>query len=372
MNKPQQNHTALTAFTAIVLIAALGVSAMVGPATVGAQSETGEYSVIQGGECIMIEPLGYGHRSAEEFYDYRTPDTDPSAYSYSSHGTTHLQEEDTSTLLLHEGSDGLSLVFLHDQYQSNSSGGAVTMQLNNLPAEGTWTVEDDSYEGHEDVFDHQETSSRITWVWDEERNDGAVFTGGLDTGFEIEIIPGFNDQADFSAYDGEISDWQVLSGTGNDPERMSLAMDEPIVIQSGGCNSLDVTDVSMAETAAVGEPIDVEVTAENGNDEAITSTMIVTADGEQADRQDITLDPGETTSFSTSVTFDEAGTHTVGVDGETAEVTVEETAESSEDSSDSSEDGDDGDTGESEMPGFGVTAVAVAVVLGTLLARRRL
>lgn len=338
-----------------VVIAVIVFGTTVGTGVVTAQSvpsqSDSQYAVVQGNECVTIDPLGDGSQSVEAFYDYRTPNTEPSSYNYSSYGTTHLQKDDTSSLFLYEGPDGISLVLLHDQHDGNSSGGAVTMQFDGLPEDGEWVVEDDSYDGRDDEFSHDGTSSRITWVYTDGRNDGAAFRGGLDDDVELTIDPAFNDAADFRLYEGSITDWQVLSATENGHERTSLDMTEPIEIRSDGCPSSSVTKLEIDDAVTAGESVDITVTVENDGQRTVTTAVPITVDGETVDERDVTLEPGETTTLSTATTFDDAGTYTVAAGDRTTTVTV--------------------DGSGSEMPGFGVAAVALAVLVGVLLVRYR-
>ncbi|WP_247004872.1 CARDB domain-containing protein [Halosolutus gelatinilyticus] len=335
----------------------LGLIIGAGGAAIDATAQDGdganEYSIVQGEECYPIEPLGNGSQTVEEFYDYRTAETDPMAHTYSSHGTTHLQENDTSNLFLYEGSEGTSLVFLNDRLGGDSPGGAVTMQIDGLPEEGEWVLEDDDYnvrvDGPLDEFTHNGTSSRMTWVYKENRTDGAAFRGGLDDEFAIEIDPAFNDDADFQVYESELTKWQAISATDGGHERTALEMDEPIVLQSGGCGSISVTDLSVAETATTGESIAVEATVENDGHTEETAPVPITIDGESVDEQEVTLGPGETTTVESTVEFDEPGTYTVGAGNATVDVTV--TASES---------------GLDDVPGFGVTAAVAASALALL------
>ncbi|MDS0475116.1 CARDB domain-containing protein [Natrinema sp. 1APR25-10V2] len=349
-----------SALATVAAVVALIVSATVGATAASAvappdSNHPDEYAVAQGGDCWTITPVGDGYQTVTEFYDYRTPNTSPSSYSYSSHGTTHLQAEDTSSLFLHEGSDGLSLVVVHGQYNGNSPGGAATMLFDGLPEDGEWVVEDDSYDGADDEFSHRDSSSRITWSWGENRTDGAAFNGGLDGDFSITVEPAFNDQADFSVYDGRVTDWQTISATDGGYERTSLDMSEPVTIQSGSCTSHAVTNISVSEPVAAGESTTLRATVENDGALAGNFTVPVTVDGETVDEQTARLEPGETTTLSTTVTFNTTGTHLVEVANTTTEVTV------------GNGDGNETD----EVPGFGIPAVAGTALLAALLARRR-
>ena len=301
-----------------------GSSAIDGHESNGADEIQG-HSIVQGDQCIPIEPLGDGDRTVEELYDYRHPETDPSAYTYSSHGTTHLQEDDTSILFLYEGSDGLSLVLVHDQFEGDTEGGALTMQIDDLPESGEWVVEDDNYGDELDTrqleeWDHGETSSRITWVWSDGRTDGGAFNGGLEDGFAIQIDPAFNDDADFRVYDGELTDWQALSGTEDDPDRRSLDVSEPIEVRSDAC--AEIADVDVDDVATAGERVEAVATLVNDGEYDETVTVPFAVDGEVVDERSVTLESGEERSVSTAVEFPEAGDVPVSVGGELTHVTV--------------------------------------------------
>ena len=123
--------------TLVMLVSVACVTAVALPATAGATgSDEDTYVVTQGDEEFEISPVGDGSQTAAEFYDYRTPEThEYPDYLYSSYGTTEYQEDDTSILMLHEGSDGLSLVLVHDRVDGDTRGGSLTMQIDGLPEE---------------------------------------------------------------------------------------------------------------------------------------------------------------------------------------------------------------------------------------------
>lgn len=317
----------------VVAFAMAGVTASVAQADSETEQESTGYSIVQGDECIDIEPLGSGVQTVEDFYDYRTPETDPVGYTYSSHGTTHLQEANTSIIFLYQGHDGLGLVLVHGALDADSAGGMVSMEISGLPAEGEWVVEDDNYSddlegGPDDIFVHEETESRIAWVYSENRTDGAAFSGGLEDGFEIRIVPQFNEVVEFSPdehdVDPNIEDWQVISAAPGGYDRTSLDMESPMTIQSSPCASYRVTGVTATgETTTDGTAV-IEATVANDGAQTETIPVTFTVDGEPIDEQEVTLDPGEETTVTTSTTFDEAGTYTVGVGGETTEIAVNE------------------------------------------------
>lgn len=321
----------ITAVVVLSTIAMAGVTAGAAQAESQENPESGSYSVVQGGECIQIESLGNGLQTVEDFYDYRTPESEPEGYMYSSHGTTHLQEPNTSILFLYEGRDGLGLMIVHGSLEGYSAGGVASMEITGLPADGEWVVEDDSYgedieESPDDIFLHDGTESRIAWAYSENRTDGAAFRGGLEDGFEIEIDPRFNDVVDFAPSptegESEISDWQVISSSDDGHERTSLDLNEPITISSSPCTDYSVTELTTVEETGVGESFEVEATVRNDGAQSKTFTVAFTVEGDTVDEQEVTLDAGEETTVTTQVSFDETGTYTVGAGGATTDVTV--------------------------------------------------
>ncbi|WP_330633473.1 cell surface glycoprotein related protein [Halocatena halophila] len=191
-------------------------------------------TVTQGDQTIPVTPLGEGNQSVESFYDYRAPSSEPSG-QYSSYGTDELQRDQVSQLFLYRGESGLSLVFLHDQ-RGGDGGAVITADIEGLPEDGAWAVEDDTYTHRDDSFVHDDRSSHIEWFMNGGRTDGAVFRG-LDGGGEktITVTMRFNDRTDNYPFDewsgppedNEIESWMVRSGSG---ETTELAMDEPVHI----------------------------------------------------------------------------------------------------------------------------------------------
>ncbi len=315
---PYRRRTALALLATTILLLALIAGPPVGLGA-GAQDDRDErassaavesrgYAVVQGDRCAPIEALGDGSETVEAFYDYRTPETEPSAYAYSSYGTTHLQADDTSSLFLYEGADGLSLVLIHDRLDGETAGGSITMGFEDLPADGEWAVEDDDYDGRDDEFAHDGDASRITWVWSEGRTDGAAFSG-LGDEFAVTIAPAFNEAADFrytdDGYDGQITDWQVLSGEERDPDRTSLDPGESIVVRSAGCSA--VTDVTLTSPVTVGDDVTIEATVRNDGERSETVTVPFVVNGTTVDERTLTLEAGETATVETTVTAETAG-----------------------------------------------------------------
>lgn len=368
----------------IVLLCVACVTALV-PATAAGSSpsddDTDTYVVTQGDQQIEIEPVGDGSQPVEEFYDYRTPETHSYPdYLYSSYGTTEYQSDDTSTLMLYEGTDGLSLVLVHDRLEGDTRGGSITMQMEGLPEEGEWVIEDDTYSedhygGRLDQFDHDGTSSRITWIWSHGRTDGGAFNGGLDDDFEITIEPYFNEEADFryevpEGYDGQVDEWQVISGAGDSHTSTSLErIDEPITIEPGGVPELSVSSVTASPSSVEpGEEIEVRSAVTNVGNADGTFEINVTVDGHPVDEKELSLDAGETDQLSGTITVDEEGTYEIGVENMTTSMQVTEDANEGTQTNDgngteTTNSSTEAQSEDDTVPGFGVLIAAFGIGL---------
>lgn len=225
---------------AATLVVSLSVVGLV-PASQNAAAQQGSYVVEQGTQCEVITPLS-GEGTAEGFYDYRSHNTHDADYAYSSHGTTGLQRNDTSTLFLYEGPEGLSLVIVHDRLGGGTAGGTAEFEIVGLPADGGWTVEDDDYSDNaDDVWNHGDVWSEIAWSWGEDRTDGGAFTG-LGSEFEVTVDPAFNAQQSTFAPHGTVTGMHVLSGSAGRPDRIALSnASDPVVIRSGTCGDPTVS-----------------------------------------------------------------------------------------------------------------------------------
>jgi hypothetical protein len=208
-------------------------------------SRSPQYTLEQNGKCIPIAPLSMSGLPVKQFYDYRTPKTNPSSHKYASFGSEELQRKNTSILFLYEGPNGLSLVAVHDKIDAGD-GGAVTFRVTNLPAKGKLVVKDDSYNSSTnlDTWDYsknrnwkgkESASANISWAWDSGSSDGFVYRG-LGNQFEFTIYPQFNENAILSdENNGKLKQWEFLSGNMNDPSRTKLDMTKPVTISSKPC-----------------------------------------------------------------------------------------------------------------------------------------
>jgi fibro-slime domain-containing protein len=146
--------------------------------------------VEQGDRQFEVAPLS-GDQTAEEFYDY---------WNGAAHTATGIERSDVSQLFFWEGPDDLSLGVLHDT-ADDDTGGAAVFDTDGLPTDyGEWVVQDDP-----EAFDSP-TDTTPAWNW-YKGTDGGVFSGSLDSGFEITIDPEFKSGVD---------EWQILS-PGDDP-----------------------------------------------------------------------------------------------------------------------------------------------------------
>lgn len=333
------------ALAAVVVLSALAV----GP--VSAQ-ENETFIVEQGSTCTEITPLGDGSQSASSYYDYRV--LDPAA-NYSSFGTTDIQADQTSQVFVYRGSDGLSLVFLHDKI--NEPGGFVaTADISGLPSDGRWTVEDDNYTGNDDVFDLGGSNAHIEWLSNGERTDGAVFTGLGSSGYStITADIKFNDESNnypFEEWSGSPSDNEIerFVARSGDGQTTELDMSQPVKISpgtcSGGVSTFTATQSGGTQTGS---------TTTGGATTAATSTQTDAATPTATDTAMPTATPAETTSAA---------------DGTDTEPDVTANAGTT----DGGAGGGEGDTGVFG-PGFGVlgviAALAAIVLVTAALAVRR-
>lgn len=268
------------------------------PAAVQQQAQFG---FTQHGQCYEVGAVGNGSRSVASFYDYRPN------MSYSSAGTRDLQENGASNLFVYHGTDGYSLVFVHDEYDE-PGGGAVSMTFTGLPGSGRWVVEDDDYPGRDDRFDHDGSQSTIDWVWQDDRTDGAAFRGIEAAGDDgITVEPSFNEDAalweTWARPDsgGRVDTWRLLSGGGWPVTE--LDMDAPVTVRPDGCDRAQPTARLAAPVEHVLTGQSVTLSAANTTDDTGVVEYRWDLDG------DGTVDRN-TTAATVTTEFDRPGTYT--------------------------------------------------------------
>lgn len=241
-------HGRTTSVVLVVVVAVTLAPALAGSVGAGGSLEADvdelphtSVAVTQNGQCWEVSPYGQGTRNVSDFYDYRSPESNPPGEAWGSYGTQDLQRNQTSMLLFYEGSGGLSMVMLHDEL-GEPYGGTITFELFDLPESGQWVVEDDPYASREDNWDFYDngTEADIDWKWSDGRGDGAAFRGVEATnGTPILIEPGFNEQADkweswgYARGDNRTDAWYLRSSEGGVQE---LSMYADVEVRAGGCS----------------------------------------------------------------------------------------------------------------------------------------
>ena len=230
---------AATVTLAPLLAGPMHASAALGGADTEELSHT-TIAVSQNGQCWQVSPYGDGTENVTDFYDYRSPKTDPPANGWGSYGTGDLQRNQGSMLLFYEGVDGTSMVMVHDEIDE-PHGGTVTFDFTGLPESGEWVVEDDPYPDREDNWDFFDngTTADIDWKWSSGRSDGGAFRGLEDANeSSIRLEPGFNERADkwdtwgYARGDNRTEGWYLRSGEGGVQE---LNTRSPVEISTGEC-----------------------------------------------------------------------------------------------------------------------------------------
>ncbi|WP_276301001.1 PKD domain-containing protein [Halorussus lipolyticus] len=317
-----------------VLLALLLVVSSVSVAGVGAaapSSSPSTFHVTQGGECYEVAPVGDGTTSVEEFYDYQAPGP---GYLYGSYGegSQRVQQNQVSHVFVYRGSQGLSLVMLHDDL-NRSQGGGITFDISGLPQDHQWLVEDDDYEGRDDNFQYDGTSAKIDWMWSSGRTDGGVVRGLGNDFSAITIDPAFGEES--WAYqertkNGEPApwpyatndtSWQLQSGTGDE---IPLDKTQSLSLSKGKCP--DETNPQAALSASP-NPV--------ANDESVTFDASDSADNRQIAEYRWDFDDDgtiERTTDSATIqhTYASTGTYTASVtvvDGNGNTDTATETVE---------------------------------------------
>ncbi|WP_211611261.1 PKD domain-containing protein, partial [Halorientalis persicus] len=318
----------------LALVVALCVVAVPSGAA-AASADDVTITVEQGDDCYEVDPLGNGIQTVEAFYDYDV------SYNYSSNGTTELQDNQVSNLLVYHGSEGYSLVLIHDEYGDAPYGGVASMTFTGLPTDGEWAVEDDGYDDRDDNFDHQGTRSEIDWMWYEDRNDGGAFRGlTASETVAITVDPAFNeDAAAWGEWDASgdennrVEEWRLYTGP---DETTTLDMDQSVTVANSGCD--DPPSAALAaqpETAAVGESV--TLNASNATDDEGIAGYGWDFDG------DGTVDLNTTTPTA-AYTYDATGDYE-------AAVTVRDDANNTDTATTTvtiTEDGSDGDGGDGD------------------------
>jgi len=242
--------------TVAVVVALVTTPAGVAAAQSDTTQTSDTYAVTQGDRCFTVTAFT-GTESVKQLYDYRTPYpnnpyTNRTGDTFSSHGTTAIQEVNKSVLFLYQqqGDDGnetLSLVMVHGAYdQYPSAGGAASFNITGLPEDGTWAVQDDEYDNGDnyDNWSVQPGRTAVDWTWGPQRTDGGAFAG-LGEEFTVTIDPAFNQNAPLYGeyYNGSLEGWDAVSNEQADSanatyNRTALDGVQPVTISTQSCGAL--------------------------------------------------------------------------------------------------------------------------------------
>ncbi|MFD1647811.1 PKD domain-containing protein [Haloarchaeobius litoreus] len=400
-NDPTKRRFVVTvALTCAMVMTSVSVAAV-------ATAPPGEtVAVAQGDQCWEVSTYGDGSSTVSEFYDYRTPNTTPPGDEWGSYGTRSMQDNQDSLLAFYEGSQGTSMVMVHDRI-GGAHGGTITFDIYGLPQSGEWAVEDDGYPGSEDNFDYfaNGTEASIDWKWSGERNDGAAFRGIAATnGSWLTIDPGFNEAADkweswsWARGENRTETWYLRSADGGVQQ---LSMNNDVRVRAGGCPD-GVSPMATMDRTVVqnGGAMEFQVDAShangsvtayewdwNGDGQTDQRTMsdTVVHEFEQTGLRSVTVtafaEDGSTTTVSDLVVVNES--MVAGSSPNTETPTPTATATPTPTSTQTSGPGTDGPAsttaaptatptdGNGGSPGFGVLLGLVAVLAVALVAAAR-
>lgn len=411
----RRHSSLLVAVVVVLLVTSLFVPVVAADNHTDDSGETDRvYQIVQGDQVVSVDPI-QGADSVEEFYDYRHPHVgsrdDPYwGRSFSSLGTTSLQQDDASILMLYEGPDGVSFVAIHDKYyeeqERGTTGGSVSWTMSGLPEDGEWAVIDDEYgwlttnATKDDLFyldsDHRagapgndgeppdDADALLSWVWLTGRSDGVAYRG-LGQDVSITVDPAFNEESyqrygdqrredeppdrpdRGERYNGTIDDWQVIVPTDNGSayERVSLdSLDEPVRIQSTS-QPPTVQSVGL-ETDSIdpGESARISAVIENPGDAEWSYRAGLDVGDTELQSQTVTVPAGEERTVEFQQEFSEPGVYEISVGDARTNVTVGEPTTTTN----SSEPVDNTDE---QLPGFGAITALVALLAVMIIATHR-
>lgn len=348
----------------------------VSPATDGstAQPDDVTFAVTQGGECYQVTPVGNAFESVSSFYDYT---------GRNSQGTGDFQKNQASNLLIFHGTDGYSLVLIHDKHDEFGDaeyGGTLTMEFLGLPEDGEWVLEDDNYEGRDDEFIHRGTRSKINWMWIGGRNDGGAFRGLNTDDLELTIVPRFNEDAEaWNRWDASgdennrTEEWRLFTDRDT---TVNLDMNEELTITRGACDAAATAPAITASSRNVtaGEPVLLD--ARELTDEPVVSEYYWDVDGDgEADRtstgSSITHEYQSPGNYTATVQVREEGNTTATGQINLSVAPGQSDGGSEQPTDQQTETPTSGTTTSSSGPGFGVVAVVLALLVSLGLLGRR-
>jgi hypothetical protein len=343
------------------------------------------------GRLVEVTVTNAGEEPVEELYD---PETSSWGQSSSSVGDYH--KNDTSTLLLYEGPEGVSLVGLHDRYHSRptagTTGGSMSWTIDGLPADGEWAVLDEStddlvyvgYPYRTGVSDPDgeppgEADALLSWVWSTGEAESVAYRG-LDQDVSVIIKPAVDEESYHrygdrrrpselpdrpnrgAGYNGTVDSWEVIVPTDDGYERADFHhTHEPTTIRSTSEPTRIEATTLENDSIDPGESARISAVIENPGEVDWTHEASLRIGDSEIQSRAVTVPAGEerTVEFTQQIT--QTGVYEIGVGNERTTLTV---------GTPNSTDEDD-DTTDEQAPGFGAIAALVALCVLALGSRYR-
>lgn len=293
---------------AVLMIMSTGMigSAVAAPSDGADVTSDDSFSVRQAGECYNVNAIGNGTETVESFYGYTGTE------SYSSGGTIQYQENQTSNLFVYNGSEGYSLVFVHDKAGNSPYGSTISFSISGLPESGSWAVKDDP-ESWDDNYVRDGSESEIDWKWKDDRTDGAAFRGlRTEENVSVSIAPRFNERADLwndwpwsGDNKNKSQSWRFLDEGGETVTQLDL--DENVSVTAGPCDQTapSAALTTSSSTASVGESVTFDASgSSDAEGEIVQYRWDFNGDGK--------IDH-ESSSPTLTRSFNEPGEHTVSL-----------------------------------------------------------
>ena len=133
--------------------------------------------------------------------------------------------------------------------------------------------------------------------------------------------------ADPSVFAYEDGAWTPVDTTmvGSNDDRAWFETEAPVGAPLAVANAprVDLTALERSSYCLFpGDSVDVTATLTNNGNSSWDETVAFAVDGQTANETTVSLEPGEETTVTRTYTFDDAGLHTISVDGETVSVLV--------------------------------------------------
>lgn len=344
-------------------------------------------------QVIPVEPLA-GEDPVEEHYDSET-----SSWGRSSSSLGDYHKNDTSTLLLYEGPEGVSLVGLHDKYHSRqtagTTGGSLSWTMEGLPVDGEWAVLGDSSDdlvytgyGHRTGVSDPDgeppngSDALLSWVWSTSETETVAYRG-LDQNGSITIYPAVGeesyhrygdqrrpdeppDRPDRSeGYNGTVDSWEAVVPTddGSGVERADFHhTHEPTTIRSTS-EPTRLRNVTLEnDSIDPGESTRVSAVVENPGDTNWTHQASLHIDDSEIQTETVTVPAGEEQTLEFTQQITQTGTYEISVDDERTTLTVGDPNGTDEERD---------ETTDEQAPGFGPVVALVALCVAVVGSRYR-